>query len=415
MSAADKAEVFALGQRHLAPARQELFRAVGIDLVIGRRLGYRFSDLDGRPFIDLHLNGGTFNLGHRNPEVIAALIDALDEVDLGNHHLPSEARARCAKALAEACPGDLDRVVFASGGGEAVDIAIKTARHATRRRRIVSFAHGYHGHTGLALAAGEDRYSAPFLSGGAADEFTRVPSGDLDAVERELRRGDVAAVLVETLPATAGFPLPPPGYLPGLARACRAHGALYLADEVQTGLGRSGRLWAVETYDVLPDLLVTAKGLSGGIYPIAATVISERAAGWLRELSHGHVSTFGGAELGCRVAERVLAITRRADTIANVARLSAAIAADLADIQARSRGFLAEVRQHGLVIGLKTSRPDGAVHLMRALYDAGVWAVFAAHDPSVLQWKPGLLWDDALRGEVSDRLDRAVAACAARF
>ena len=115
--------------------------------------------------------------------------------------------------------------------------------------------------------------------------------------------------------------MPPPGYLPALKELCETYGALYIADEVQTGLGRTGRLWGVETFGVKPDILVTGKGLSGGIYPIAATVISDRAGGWLREYGWGHVSTFGGSELGCRVAETVLDITTRASTRESVQRL----------------------------------------------------------------------------------------------
>ena len=113
-------------------------------------------------------------------------------------------------------------------------------------------------------------------------------------------------MLLETVPATYGFPVPPDGYLPAVQAAAAAAGALYLADEVQAGLGRTGRLWGVEHFGVEPDVLVAGKGLRGGIYPAAACVISERAAGWLHEFGWGHVSTFGGSELGCRVALAVL-------------------------------------------------------------------------------------------------------------
>ena len=118
-------------------------------------------------------------------------------------------------------------------------------------------------------------------------------------------------MLLETIPATSGFPLPAPGYLRGVKALCERHGALYVADEVQTGLGRTGRMWGVECFDVVPDVLVTGKGLSGGLYPISAAVLSPRAARWLDEDGWGHVSTFGGAELGCRVAQKVLEITTR--------------------------------------------------------------------------------------------------------
>ncbi len=297
-----KDEVLAATTAHVAPHRVAVWDAFGTQLVMGRREGYRMWDLSGHELMDFHLNGGTFNLGHRNPEVIASLVAALAEVDIGNHHFASSARAQLAVRLAETAPGDLTYCVFASGGSEAVDVAIKTARHATSHRRIVGLDAGYHGKTGLSGAAGADAGARFFLSD-QPDDFATVPFADLAALDRALAAGGVAAVIMETIPATYGFPLVPDGYLPGVKALCEQHGALYIADEVQAGLGRTGDLWGVETYGVEPDLLVTGKGLSGGIYPIAATLISSASAAWLHEYGWGHVSTFGGSELGWRVAD----------------------------------------------------------------------------------------------------------------
>ena len=200
--------------------------------------------------------------------------DALSELDIGNHHFASGVRAQLGRELARLTPGTLTYSVFCASGSEANDVAIKTARRATGRRKIVALAAGYHGRTGLSGAAGEDASARYFLSD--SPDFLTVPFGDLDAVEGHLRGGDVAAVLLETVPATYGFPQPPPGYLAGVRSLCDEYGALYIADEVQTGLGRSGMLWAVEAHGVEPDILVTGKGLSGGLYPIAAAVIRGR-------------------------------------------------------------------------------------------------------------------------------------------
>ena len=271
-----------LAARYVCPDRVRTFEAMGVDLVIGLREGYRLWDLDGRELLDFHLNGGVFNLGHRHPELVAALRDALDTLDVGNHHFPSLARAELAEALVRTMPpGELQYVVFSPSGGEAIDVAIKSARHATQRRTIVSIEGGYHGHTGLALATGHERFAQLFLSAGAGEDFVRVPFNDLDAMEVALGRHQVAAVILDTIPATCGFPLPAPGYLPGVKALCERHGALYVADEVQTGLGRTGRMWGVECFGVAPDILVTGKGLSGGLYPISAAVLTPRAGRWL--------------------------------------------------------------------------------------------------------------------------------------
>ena len=212
-------------------------------------------------------------------------------------------------------------------------------------------------------------------------------------MEQALAVGDVAAVIMETIPATYGFPVVPDGYLPAVKRLAEQHGALYIADEVQAGLGRTGHLWGVETYGVEPDLLVTGKGLSGGIYPIAATLISPAAAGWLHEYGWGHVSTYGGSELGCRVAAKVLEITVRPETAANVAHLTQRYAEGLATLAA-AEPFLIEVRQSGVVIGLRVDHPDGAIYLQQELYNLGLWAIASGYDQSVLQFKPGLLLTD---------------------
>ncbi len=296
--------------------------------------------------------------------------------------------------------------MFASGGSEAIDVAIKTARRATGRRRIVTLAAGYHGRTGLSGAAGEDAGAAYFLSD-LPEQFAKVPFADLDAVTGELSKGDVAAVLFETVPATYGFPVPPDGYLPAVKALCDEHGALYIADEVQTGLGRTGRLWGVETFGVQPDILVTGKGLSGGMYPIAATVIAPHAAQWLHENGWGHVSTFGGAEIGCRVAERVLEITTRPSVQERISHLIGRIGRGLSELRER-QPYLVEVRQSGLVIGLRVDHPDGAVYLQQELFELGVWAIASGFDQSVLQFKPGLLLDDALTDTVLERLEVAL-------
>src|SRR3990172_9320762 len=154
----EKQRVLELSARHVCPNRVASLGALGVDLVIGRREGYRIWDLDGRELLDYHLNGGVFNLGHRNPELVAALRDALDTLDVGNHHFPSVARAELAAALARVAPGGLRYAVFAPSGSEAIEVALKTARRATGRRRVVSLRKGYHGITGLALAAGDARF-----------------------------------------------------------------------------------------------------------------------------------------------------------------------------------------------------------------------------------------------------------------
>lgn len=396
-----------LCREYVMPARVDAWQNLGVPLVIGKREGYLIHDLDGHELIDVHLNGGTYNLGHRNPELVQVLRDSFDELDVGNHHFPSEARAELGERLAALTPGDLHYSVFLPSGSEANDLAIRVARRATGRRKIVALEAAFHGRTGLSAAAGRDDVATYFLSD-YPQEFLTVPFDDLAAMETLLSGRDVAAVLMETIPATYGFPVPSDSYLPGVKALCEKYGTLYIADEVQTGLGRTGHLWGVEAWGVEPDILVTGKGLSGGLYPISAIVMTRAVGAWLSDQGWAYVSTFGGAEPGCRLALRVLEICSQPDVLVRAKSLADRVAAGLAEIAAR-RPFLTGVRQKGLVIGLETGGDLGGMQLSRALYPRGVWAMFSGFAPSVLQFKVGLLLDDATCDLLLDRLDLALA------
>ena len=402
-----KAEVLERAKTFWNPDKTQFWTDAGVDLVIDRREDYFLWDMSGRRLIDMHLNGGTYSIGHRNPEVMQALSEGMQHFDVGNHHFPSVARTALAERLVESAPESITKVAFGSGGGEAIDIALKSARHATQRRKIVSIIKAYHGHTGLAVATGDDRFSKMFLSD-RPDEFVHVPFGDIDAMDQALSGNDVAAVIMETIPATYGFPMPPPGYLNAVKDLAARSGALYIADEVQTGLMRTGEMWAISKYGVEPDIIVTGKGLSGGMYPITAAMLNERAAQWLYQDGFGHISTFGGAELGCVAAIKTLEITSRPPVRSMVHYIADLFADGLARIQSDYPDWFVGIRQNGVVIGLEFDHPEGAKFVMRELYENGVWAIFSTLDPRVLQLKPGILLGRDLCEDVLDRMDVAI-------
>jgi acetylornithine/succinyldiaminopimelate/putrescine aminotransferase len=401
-----KRETLQLAREYLFPDRIDTLGALGVELVIGRREGYRFWDLDGRELMDFHLNGGTYNLGHRHPELLDALLTSLQHADVGNHHFANPERARLAERLAAAT--GLRYSVFTPSGAESVDVAIKSARRFTGRRRIVALEQGYHGRTGLSGAAGNAASARDFNSDYPA-EFATVPFNNLEAMESALRGEDVAAVIMETIPATAGFPIPDDDYLPGVRALCDRYGTLYVADEVQTGLGRTGELWAVNCWGVRPDILITGKGLSGGLYPVSAAVLSAEVGAWLAEDGWGYVSTFGGAEPGCAVGIRALALCADPATLANVRATADYLRSELEGIRER-RAFLVDIQQKGLVMGLRFDAPDGGIRMSAALFQHGLWAMFASFDRAVLQFKPGLLVDRAYCDEALQRLDETLAA-----
>lgn len=409
-----KQEVLDKSIRWWNPGKTKQWQRDGVNLVIGERKGYYLYDMEGKELMDLHLNGGTYNLGHRNQEVIESLQEALQKFDIGNHHFPSMARAQLAEKFDQCTPDNLKYSIFSSGGGEAIDVAIKSARYATKRKKVVSIEYAYHGHTGIAVSLGNERYSKPFFSQGSKDENVNVPFNDLGAMERVLRNRDVAAVIIETIPATYGFPLSEPGYLKGVKELCEQYGTLYIADEVQTGLSRTGKLWGFEHYDIKPDILVTAKGLSGGIYPIGATVVNEQAGGWMHDDGFAHISTFGGAELGCVVASKVLEISQRPEVLENVDYVSRYLREGLERIKEKHVNFFVGIRQLGVIFGLEFNHEKGANIVMEHLYENGVWAIYSMLDNRVLQFKPGLLLDKNYCDRLLNICEKSIAQAVRR-
>ena len=389
--------------RHVSRSKVDFFTAVGMDVVFGRREGSFFWDVDGRRFLNLHCNGGVFNMGHRHPVLVAALADALDYWDVGNHHLISEARAAVAQRLAALLPGDLNRAVFAPGGGEAIDVAIKMSRAVTGRQGVVSAVGGYHGHTGLALSAGDAKYLDAF--GPRLPGFHQVPFGDLCAVESALG-DDCAAVVLEAVPATAGIVVPDAEYMRGVRRLCDEHGAMFVLDEVQTGLGRTGRLFAAEHWGVVPDFLVLGKGLSGGLVPIAATFYRDPHDSVFTPDPFVHVSTFGGAETACAVTLALVDLITADGFCDRVEAGGARLEAGLEAVCAAHPDQLLGVRRLGLMCGLVWQRPETGLLASKALFDHGAFAVYANNDKRVTQILPPLVASD-------DEIDLAVEAAEA--
>jgi putrescine aminotransferase len=388
--------------QHVSSGKVEFYKRAGIDFVMGRREGIYIWDLEGKRLINCHSNGGVFNLGHHNPIVVDALKGALDELDIGNHHLISEARARLAVKLVEISPGDINRVIFGVSGGEAIDMAIKLARAHTRREKVISALGGYHGHTGLALAAGDEQYRKPF--GPLSPGFIQVPFGNLEALDAVLDE-DTAAVIFETIPATLGIVIPPEDYFAGIRHLCDKYGVVMIQDEVQTGLGRCGAYWGIDTYDVVPDIIVTGKGLSGGIYPITATLYREHLNPFMHENPFLHISTFGGSEVGCYATLAVLDILTSPEFLENVHKMAAVFEQGFAELREKHPEVLVATPQRGLMMGLKLTNPNLGPIFTKIGFDSGLLVIFANNDPSAVQMLPPLIIQESEAREILGILD----------
>ena len=281
------------------PQFARVLRTIGFDRSWARAEGQYLWDADGTRFLDLLGGFGMFNVGRNNPRVRAALQEALaldlpGSVQLGATALPG----LLAEELLRRTPPRLERIQFTSSGTEAIEAAIKLGRAAVRRERVVSADHGFHGLTLGSLSANANpEFTSRF--GPLLPGFSQVPFGDLDALEQELRREDVALFLVEPVQGK-GVNVAPPGYLGGAQELCRRYGTLFCVDEVQTGFGRTGAMFAFDHWGLEPDLVPVAKSLSGGYVPVGGLIMSRavhEAVYDSMENAVAHGSTFAPNEL----------------------------------------------------------------------------------------------------------------------
>lgn len=390
---------------YVSPQKVATYKLAGWDFVPGRREGVRVWDFDGkRSWIDCRTAGGVFNLGHRPPAIVEAVKAALDTVDMGDHMLASAYRARLAHRLAELTPGDLRYTTFGAAGGEAVDFAIKLARGYTKRAGIVSAVKGYHGHTGMALAA-TDEYGERW--GPLAPGFQRIPFGDLKAADEALTE-DVAALIMETIPATAGFTIPPDGWYPQLRRICDERGILMILDEVQAGLGRTGRLWAYEEWGVVPDMMVLGKGMSSALIPLSSATYREHLQSFFDSDAFSHLSSGGGSDLACVAAITMLDIVSAPEFLQHVRDMGERFEAGLETLRERYVDLFKGWNRRGLMMGLIFASEDTGPRMTRALAKHGVIAVFSGFNRHILQLMPPLVIRPEEVDNVLDALDRAM-------
>ncbi|MEZ5269595.1 MAG: aminotransferase class III-fold pyridoxal phosphate-dependent enzyme [Microthrixaceae bacterium] len=386
---------------HVNPGKVSAYRALGLEIVMGEREGIRFRDAyDGRWYVNCHCNGGVFNLGHRNPSVVQAVRRALEDLDIGNHHLVSGWRAALAERLAATTGGALPGVVFGVSGGEAVDLAIKVARAHTGRTDVVSAAGGYHGHTGLAMAAGDPEYRRPVRS-----QSPRLPAGPVRrhrcvGGRRRQRHGRGAPGAHPRNPGYADSRSRLPGGGAGAVRPTRS----------SVGPRRGADGPRAHRHHVVPPAGGRHSRPAGDRQgPVRWHLSHHRhsddvgAARLFIEHPFVHISTYGGAELGCVAALSVLDIVETPGFLERVRTLG-----DLFD--AGLDGLPVELRRRGLFMGLRFAEADGGLTATRSMIEHGVFAIFANNDPSVLQFLPPLVMTD---DEAGDLIDTVVAALGA--
>jgi len=401
MTQAEKASLVARFSRYLNRGQMKYLRAGHLDVVETDREGVGFRDAaSGRRMYDCFTAAGCFNVSRHNPSVMDALDAALNDLDMGAFHMVSPAKLALAAKLAALAPGDLNQVLFAAGGGDAIDCAIKLARGATGRSEIVATVKAYHGHTGFALSANGKahyrHYCEPLMP-----DFTFVPFNDLGAMRARVS-DRTAAVLLEPVQGEAGIFPAGAAYLEGVRNLCDQQGVLLIFDEIQTGFGRTGRLFASEHANVVPDIMTVAKSLGGGLYPMAAAVY--RPVPVLTDFVDRnplfHETWGGGTDLGCRVALRVLEYIEETRLWENAARRGARLKQDLEDLRDENPRIVRAVRGLGLMVGIEYVHEFMGPMMSDALARHGVFAAYSGNAPQVMRFMVPITVSEAELEEV---------------
>ena len=361
-------EDYELYARTINPQFIRVLRTIGFDRVWARAEGQYLYDEEGTRYLDVLGGFGMFNVGRNNPRVRAALVETLEletpgSVQLGVSLLPG----LLAEELLKRTPARLERVLFTSSGTEAVEAALKLGRAATGRTRVLSTVHGFHGLTLGALSAnGGPRFVERF--GPLLPGFSHVPFDNLDALERELRSEDVALFLVEPIQGH-GVYLPAMGYLETAQELCRRYGTLFAVDEVQTGFGRTGKLFAFEHWGLEPDLVTVAKSLSGGYIPVGALLMSRAVYdGVFDSLEHSvsHGSTFAPNDLAMAAGLATLKELDDARLVARSAELGELLLTRTRAL-ADAHDVVREVRGLGLMWAMELAEPESGSFSWRVM------------------------------------------------
>lgn len=420
----ERGETVKLHRDYVNPSFTRMLELLGFDQPLVRAQGMHLWDEDGGEYLDFLGGFGSLNLGHNPPAVWEALEKVAGRPNLLQVSLNPLAGA-LAHDLSRVAPGQLQHSFFCNSGAEAVEGAVKLARAATGRTRILSCREGFHGKTmGSLSVSGREKYQEPFkplLPGCEA-----VPFGDAEALELALAPGDVAAFIVEPIQGEAGIIVAPDGYLARAQELCRQFETLLVLDEIQTGLGRTGTLFAAEQEGLEPDIMCLAKSLGGGLMPIGAIMstapVWKRAYGTM-ERGTLHTSTFGGNTLACAAGLAVLDEMSREELSRRAAARGEQLLQGLMELK-RQFPLVREVRGRGLLVGLEFQQPEkswldrisggqlsrlgheymGALVASELRHRHGIITAYTLNNPNVIRMEPPLIVEEGQVQQVLDAL-----------
>lgn len=393
-------------EKYINPSSTRLFRFMGLSSVEAHAEGWIITDTEGTEFIDCLGGFGMFAVGHKHPKVVEAVERELHHMPMCGKVLFNEPAALLAEKLAEITPGALQYNFFCNSGTEAVEGCLKVARLATGRKKFVAARNAFHGKTfGSLTATGRDMYRDPFKP--LLEGFTHIPFNDIPALEAAVDE-DTAAVILEPVQGEGGINVPADGYMKRAEEIAHAHGALLIADEVQTGIGRTGKWFGVDYDGAKPDLMAVAKALGGGIMPIGSVIGTEDAWKGLIEAPFLHTSTFGGGQMACSAGVATLQVIEEENLLQRSAETGAYFKKGIEAIAKEFPQVIREVRGRGMMIGMDLTKEGAGGMLMALMIDRRVIVAYTLNNPKVIRIEPPLIMPKEVADHVLEVLRDSV-------
>ncbi|MCP1123021.1 putrescine aminotransferase [Bacillus sp. AFS018417] len=356
--------------------------------------GSCFMDINGKKYIDCLGGFGIYNVGHRNPKVVKAVTDQLKRQALHSQDLLDPLRAILAKILADITPGDLKYAFFTNSGTESVEAALKLAKMYSERTTFISTTRAFHGKSlGSLSGTAKGMFRKPFLP--LIPGFRHVPFGDIEMMRKTFETcalvgEDVAAVILEPIQGEGGIILPPENYLKQVRELCDEFGSLLIFDEVQTGMGRTGKMFAAELYDVVPDIICLAKAFGGGVMPAGAIVAKEKVFKSWFENPFMHTTTFGGNPLACAAAIATIHVLLEDKLPERAAEVGEYFLNGLKRAAEGHEDKVFEIRGQGLMIGIEFHKDEIGYEVSKAMFDRGILVAGTLINSKTIRIEPSL-------------------------
>jgi putrescine aminotransferase len=349
--------------------------------------GCLLRDIQGREFIDCLGGFGIFALGHRHPKVISAVKAQMDRLALHSQWMMNPVAADAARRLAEITPGNLRKTFWCSTGTEAVEGALKLARLYTGKKKFISTINSFHGKTmGSLSVTGRDLFRQPFLP---LLEVAFVPYGDAGAIDTAID-GETAAVILEPIQGEGGVIVPPDDYLLAVREICTRRDVLLIFDEVQTGLGRTGKMFGCNHTGVAPDIMALGKALSGGVIPCAAFHTTDEIFASFHPNPFYHTSTFGANPMATCAAAATIETLQEENLVENSAAMGDYFKSGLRSLQQKFPQIICDVRGRGLLIGVEIVNATVGDSLAQRMFDRNVLVAYTLNKPEVIRIEPPL-------------------------